>query len=85
MSTLAPTEPSYWVYALDEWDARDQITRALCIDANDETLFVVIEIVGLSMPLDLIRHSTGEWTTVPVPKMAMSLTPYCGTKIRVLN
>jgi hypothetical protein len=82
---MASDEPTFWVYALDEWDAWDQVTRALGLTATDERLFNVMEMPGLTMPLDLIRHSTGEWTNVPAPKIDLYLTPCSGDADHTFN
>lgn len=59
---------SFWVYALDDFDAREQIARTLRVDASDEGRFEASEVTLFKMPLNIILHSSGEWTQVPAPK-----------------
>jgi hypothetical protein len=37
--THTPDADMVWVYAIDEWDARNQIADTLCLDAHDEIAF----------------------------------------------
>jgi hypothetical protein len=57
-------EDSFWVYAIDDWDARAQIASSLGIAAHDETLFGCEEDNRFKPPLNVIVHSTGELTGV---------------------
>jgi hypothetical protein len=61
---------SFWIYAVDELDARDQIASTLRIASLDETLFGAGEVTRFIMPLNKILHSSGEWTQVPLPEEA---------------
>ena len=68
---LQPTDTAdhdrFWVYAIDDWDARSQIAAALGIDAHDETRFCCDEDNRFRPPLNVIVHSSGELTGVPDP------------------
>jgi hypothetical protein len=66
-----PIEPgdqeSFWVYAIDDWDARSQIATALGIEANDEASYGCAEDNRFTPPLNIIVHSCGELTGVRDP------------------
>lgn len=55
------------VYAIDEWDARDQVTSALGVPAQDEAMYACAEKDGFKPPLNVIVHANGEQTPVPEP------------------
>lgn len=59
-----------WVYAIDEFDARQQIASTLRLDAHDEFKFHCSEDDRFKMPLNKILHSNGEWMEVPPPRIA---------------
>jgi hypothetical protein len=63
----AGTDECWWVYALDEWDARDQIERTLGIDAQNAALYECNEDVGLTVPLHVIVGGNGKKTNVRGP------------------
>jgi hypothetical protein len=58
----------FWVYAIDDFDAREQIASTLCVNAHDENLYDCVEDSRFKMPLNLILHNSGEWTEVATPK-----------------
>ena len=66
-----PTGPtqddSFWIYAVDDVDARDQIASTLSVDARCERAFGCQQDDRFKVPLNMILHSTGEWTEVPKP------------------
>lgn len=59
----------FWVHAIDDFDARDQVSRALNVAALDECLFGSEQDRRFKLPLNRIMHSCGEWTEVPLPNM----------------
>ncbi|WP_158811396.1 hypothetical protein [Beijerinckia sp. L45] len=61
-------EDSFWIYALDDFDARDQIASTLSVDAHCEKTFGCEQDDRFKVPLNMILHSTGEWTQVPDPR-----------------
>ena len=60
-------EDRFWVYAIDDWDARAQVASTLGIDAHDESTFGCKEDDRFSAPLNVIVHANGERTEVPEP------------------
>jgi hypothetical protein len=58
---------SFWIYAIDDFDARQQIASTLKIDSNNEDIFGCDEDHRFKMPLNKILHNSGEWTEVPPP------------------
>jgi hypothetical protein len=65
--TGRPGDDSFWVYAIDDFDARDQISTTLHLRAHCEESFGCEVDSRFKLPLNKILHSTGEWTEVPVP------------------
>lgn len=59
---------SFWVYAIDDFDAREQIASTLCVNAHDEDDYDCVEDGRFRMPLNLILHNSGEWTEVATPR-----------------
>lgn len=60
-------EDSFWVYAVDDLDAREQIASTLRVDARCDKTFGCEQDNRFKVPLNMILHSTGEWTEVPSP------------------
>jgi hypothetical protein len=60
-------EDAFWVYAIDDWDARNQVSEALALPTHDAFLFGCKEDNRFKTPLDVIIHATGERTQVPAP------------------
>ncbi|WP_158809685.1 hypothetical protein [Beijerinckia sp. L45] len=61
-----------WVYAVDEWDAREQIASTLQVDAHNSKAYECREEQDFKVPLDMILHESGEWTEVALPLMLRS-------------
>ncbi|WP_158808790.1 hypothetical protein [Beijerinckia sp. L45] len=59
---------SFWVYAIDDFDAREQIAATLRLNAHDEDEYGCVEDNRFKMPLNLILHDSGEWTEVATPQ-----------------
>jgi hypothetical protein len=57
----------FWIYAIDDFDARDQIASTLRVNAHCEETFGCEQDDRFKVPLNMILHSTGEWTEVPAP------------------
>lgn len=57
-----------WVYALDEWDAREQIATTLQLDAHNSDAFLCRVDARFKLPLRMILHASGEWTEVATPQ-----------------
>ena len=60
-------EDRFWVYAIDDWDARAQVASTLGIEAHDETAYGCREDNRFTSPLNVIIHANGERTEVPEP------------------
>jgi hypothetical protein len=60
-------EECWWVYAVDEWDARDQIERTLGFNAHCRISYQCNEDVGMRAPLNVIIDSNGRNTSVKGP------------------
>ncbi|WP_158808196.1 hypothetical protein [Beijerinckia sp. L45] len=58
---------TFWVYAIDEWDARDQIARTLKLDVHNERRFDCAEAPNLRLELDVIVHRDGTRTGIVRP------------------
>ncbi|WP_158807911.1 hypothetical protein [Beijerinckia sp. L45] len=58
---------TWWIYAIDDWDARDQIARTLRIQAHDETLYTCKIDYTRRLPLDVILDCDGNATAVKRP------------------
>ncbi|WP_158811018.1 hypothetical protein [Beijerinckia sp. L45] len=58
---------SFWVYAIDDWDARAQVSTTLGIDAHNEARYACDEDNRFRPPLNVIVHSGGELTGVAEP------------------
>jgi hypothetical protein len=65
--TTQAKDDGFWVYGVDEWDARNQIAHTLRLDAHNESVFSCREDTRFKVPLNLILHATGEWTEVATP------------------
>jgi hypothetical protein len=63
----AADDDRFWVYAIDDWDARAQVAASLGLDAHDETRFGCNEDNRFRPPLNVIVHSSGELTGVQDP------------------
>ena len=67
-----PREPTddddvFWVYALDDWDARHQITVTLGFDTQDKARYACEEDAIVTVPLNHIAHKDGKFTVCPTP------------------
>lgn len=62
----------YWVYGVDEWDARDQIARTLGLNVESESAYGCIETSDLIPDLGVIVHKDGTKTHIPDPEEAGS-------------
>jgi hypothetical protein len=54
----------HWVYAVDEWDAREQVGTTLHVDAHDKKSFGCQIDARFKTPLSIVLHSSGDWTKV---------------------
>ena len=63
----------FWVYALDAFDARDQIQLTLKIDTHDEQSYGCKEDDRFKVPLNLILQTSGEWMEVATAYQCLNL------------
>jgi hypothetical protein len=58
---------SWWVYAVDEWDARDQIARTFGIDAQNRIRYQCREDASVRPELNIIIDAQGRLTPTKLP------------------
>jgi hypothetical protein len=60
-------DETVWVYAVDDWDAREQVAATLGLAAHDAATFGCEEDGRMVMPLNLIVHKNGELFEIAKP------------------
>jgi hypothetical protein len=74
-------EEHYWVYGVDEWDARDQIARSLRMDVVTTDAYGCVETRDFIPDLGVVVLADGSSTPIPDPSDAISLLdPDCRSR-----